>query len=588
MTFNETGQKDLQTCYFVCKSWYSVAIPLNWESINLPNYKVALVKSHLNGFDHYQYFKYGHLITTLTIDGPEIIKGYMGHKFSKPELLMLLNQLPNLSNIDLNYSDYVTEYLEALLYADLQCINEINIGDNEHFNCLDLHFLTCYKSRNSISRMSLSYDKSTIVFNSQQINILNSLTQFNQLEWLHFKNSLDIDLTPYHVQNVCPELKHLIFFSNFPISERAILRLLGTNSEMNRNFSTSLISLELQLPSLSATYTRYLVDYFPSQLNKITIRIPCQGIFGWINTVGMGLALQLMEKIGKIKETFIFFEENSEVQVNDETDMTKYFRLLNAFRGSRQGHCTANFSEEGSTCSIFRYDLSGNLSITYDSRSDDFNSSNFRLNLPDKTSSIIGHEIFDTLNLSCKNLSHDIVRQNLNYFFLNCPTLQSFDFRSSLGVEFEYSYIRYKHKEDLLSSNLTNRDINFLEVGNLYPAQTFFDMMTTHLRDIEAVSLGALDWGHSHNDSTFAYTSQISLLKKNDNKNDDFVLLKYTNGEELYYYIDKEKNKNPQAEYIKNPTMPRLTIVSDTSVSFDFCESKPFYADPSYITLFQQ
>lgn len=95
------------------------------------------------------------------------------------------------------------------------------------------------------------------------------------------------------------------------------------------------------------------------------------------------------------------------------------------------------------------------------------------------------------------------------------------------------------------------------------------DIFTTHLRHIENVSLEDDDWGGIFDDSV-ADLTRFTKLKRfiyltsifcdddedyndddDDNPGNDFVLLKFTNGKEQYYYLNDEKNKNSQVEYSK-------------------------------------
>lgn len=112
--FHYLNQKDIETCYFVCKNWYLVAIRLNREDVKLNNSKIGLVKSHLNDSNYCEYFKYGHLIKKLTVINRDsmleniindlVVEKIFGrlekrntpkdqYKFSKQEILLLLNQL---------------------------------------------------------------------------------------------------------------------------------------------------------------------------------------------------------------------------------------------------------------------------------------------------------------------------------------------------------------------------------------------------------------------------------------------------------------------------------------------------------------
>lgn len=143
------------------------------------------------------------------------------------------------------------------------------------------------------------------------------------------------------------------------------------------------------------------------------------------------------------------------------------------------------------------------------------------------------------------------------------------------------------------SSDPTSRNINYLNLTYISPAERYFDLVTTHLHDIEEVYLKTIDWGRTHNDSVidltcfkklkiFTYKTGLFSFDEeglfsdedsddyDDSRKDDFVLLKYTNGEEHYHYMDEEKNKNPREEYRKNSTKPSLTVICDASVSLDF------------------
>ncbi|KAI9265705.1 hypothetical protein EDC94DRAFT_668597 [Helicostylum pulchrum] len=172
--FRYLEQKDLQTCYFVCKSWYDMAIPLNWGQVTLQNSKIAPAKSYLHHLDHSQYFKYGHLITKLNITDKKKSSQEISYKFSKPELLALLN-------------------------ADLKHISEISTGGFTDDYYYDLLFLVSYRFRDTIARVDLVYDKNTIHLNSHHINTLYSLNEFKKLTKLSLHNKHDINLTPFQV-----------------------------------------------------------------------------------------------------------------------------------------------------------------------------------------------------------------------------------------------------------------------------------------------------------------------------------------------------------------------------------------------------
>ncbi|KAI9262957.1 hypothetical protein EDC94DRAFT_671237 [Helicostylum pulchrum] len=287
-TFLHLTKKGLQAYRFVCKSLHSIVIPFIWKEVKIQDDNISLVKSYLNEFNHGRYFKHGHLIKKLTIEDVNLRfrtilfdegarEDYeKRYKFSKLELLKLLNQLPNLKEIDLSDTSYFVEYLEFLLDANLKHVNKI---DARYFD---------YR-----------YCQETYNCNSQQTNAINSLTQFKELTALDFRNKYDTYLTPFRVQDQCPKLKNLIA-SDYPISESVMLSLLDKSSKINLNSISSLRNLVSKLPSLSNIYTRYLVDYIPNQLTDLSIEISRQSLFNWFDIVEIELALGLMEKISII------------------------------------------------------------------------------------------------------------------------------------------------------------------------------------------------------------------------------------------------------------------------------------------------
>ncbi|KAI9250074.1 hypothetical protein EDC94DRAFT_588921 [Helicostylum pulchrum] len=190
-TFQHLNKKALQTCCFVCKSWYMLAIPLNWKEVTLQNRNIALVKTLLTNYDNNQYFKYSRHTKTLAIIHSNDFRNQ--YKFSKLELLGLLNHLPNLNRIHLGQeSNYFVDYLEFLLDADMPQIKNIDIGyygdHSKDFH--NLFFVVNYRFRDTITSVYLFYDKSIINFNSQHINILDSLAEFKKLTVLEIHNTV--------------------------------------------------------------------------------------------------------------------------------------------------------------------------------------------------------------------------------------------------------------------------------------------------------------------------------------------------------------------------------------------------------------
>ncbi|GAA5816609.1 hypothetical protein MFLAVUS_010139 [Mucor flavus] len=555
-------------------NWYTTAIQLGWEAVTLRDHNIDLVKSHFNNFDHSQYFKHSHLIKKLSFEDDR--NNRYSFKFSKPELLLLLRQLPNLNEFDFSTAFFFEDYLECLLHTNMQHITKIETGTNLYYIRTDLLFSVYYQFRNSITCIRLLYTMNTIDFKSQEINVIDSLTQFKKLTKLKLRNKHDINLTPFQIQDNCPNLEHLEFLSRHPISESAMQHILDDKRRTNLNFISSLTYLELHLPSLSATYTKYLVDYFPNQLTDLNIKIALQSIFNWIEIVGMEVASRLMEKAGGIDKTFIGFKNQAGYQVREsnENETTKYFKLLYSFMGTRQTHCKADFNDVTNNVegfgNSFRYDSLDRLFVMYDLYGSDlYISGTDMMAVPDKTISIIGPEIFHFLefNLSDLHFHGDLYRIS-KYSLSNCPMLQSLNliFNSNSGGS--KRSISLRHKNGKISSDRATCDMNLLQIELIRPSKHVFDLLTTHFHNIEIISLKDKDesWGYQDHDidltgfkklKSFTYTSTDDHSQK-ENK---FFLIRYTNGTE---------RRIRRCAKTKGRDTLQFIVFCDISVSLDF------------------
>ncbi|GAA5805284.1 hypothetical protein HPULCUR_010799 [Helicostylum pulchrum] len=322
--------------------------------------------------------------------------------------------------------------------------------------------------------------------------------------------------------------------------------------------------------------TRLLVDNVPNQLTDLAIKISDQNIFNWIDIVGMELALRLMEKAGSIEKNFIRFGDSEEyqVQANNESNMTKYFKLLNSFRRTRQTLCIAIFNDPVSKTSAsgysFKYDVFNRLFVTYGLYRNDLYESNYaNMAVPDKTSSIIGLEIFHALEFNLLGLydDDDDIYRVLNYSLPNCPRLQSLNIMFNDSI-FLKSSLSLRHKEGKISSDQANGDINFLQMEIIRPSKDLVDLVTTHLHNIEIVSLNAKGWSRRYNGPVIDLTG-LKKLKSliyttADNcsaKENKFGLIQYINETEQHVLeYEKKKGRGHLSSIIR----------CDVSVSIDF------------------
>ncbi|KAI9266419.1 hypothetical protein EDC94DRAFT_583054 [Helicostylum pulchrum] len=371
-------RKDLVECFLVCKIWHTMAITLSWEAATLRNPFQDILDYKDQG------------------------------KYTRLDILELFEQLPNLNEIGFSMTKRPEEYLEYLLDADMRHIGNINTGSNLFSRIRsDLLFSVYYEFRSSITCICLVYDKNTINFNSQQTNILDFLNRFKKLTKLELCNEHDISLTSFQIQENCSNLEHLEFISDLPISESAMQH---------------------------ATYTIYLVDYFPNQLTDLDIMISSLSIFDWIDIVGMKLALRFMEKAARFNG-----------------EMADLISL---------GHS-------------FRYNSLGGLLVTYTLYLSKLRESiTTEMTVPDKTSSIIGSEIFYVLEVNLLVLYNGEECRILNHSLSNCPRLQSLNVTYTTADSSNASF-SLKHKEGLISSDQANCDFNVLQMEYTRPTKHF-------------------------------------------------------------------------------------------------------------------
>ncbi|GAA5815415.1 hypothetical protein MFLAVUS_008923 [Mucor flavus] len=221
----------------------------------------------------------------------------------------------------------------------------------------------------------------------------------------------------------------------------------------------------------------------------------------------------------------------------------------------------------------FRFNNNDELFTTYRLYGNDFYGSNRDMNLPKKTSSAIGPEIFDALELGFWGGHENVLYRALNYSIVNCPKLQIF-YMTCYGFQYynTTSSIGYKYEEDQFCSDQTKCAINYLKMEYINPAQYCLDLVTTHLHNIETLSLTTKECGRQYNDSVidlldfkklkaFIYTSRSLGQEKNCNNQENIlVLIKYINGEEQYYYPDGENGKTSQVERDKTSQQLRALL----------------------------
>ncbi|GAA5811284.1 hypothetical protein MFLAVUS_004717 [Mucor flavus] len=174
--------------------------------------------------------------------------------------------------------------------------------------------------------------------------------------------------------------------------------------------------------------------------------------------------------------------------------MTRYFKLLNAFREDRENKCVAKFrgsdryGELKETYLSISNTRDGTIRATYNLQDNDFCGPDLDLDLPDEASSTIGLEIFSYFDLQLANGDTDDLCRALNYVRFNCPNLQSFLIKCYELVDDEVlSCIYCKHQKGLTSSDPTH--INTLELKHIDSVQNYLDILSTDFHHTESILL---------------------------------------------------------------------------------------------------
>lgn len=109
------SKKDALQCMMACKSWYSVALPIFYESVFI-HYELAIkLASQLETSSKYlrphpKLDRHGKLIKSIRIEDKETVPGFQAYIF----LSDLLRYIPNIKTIDLSLCKDVRHYLFSL------------------------------------------------------------------------------------------------------------------------------------------------------------------------------------------------------------------------------------------------------------------------------------------------------------------------------------------------------------------------------------------------------------------------------------------------------------------------------------------
>ncbi|KAI8051764.1 hypothetical protein BDF21DRAFT_432099, partial [Thamnidium elegans] len=201
------------------------------------------------------------------------------------------------------------------------------------------------------------------------------LSQFKNLKQLVFYNNYRDNLMMFRIQKLYPQLRDLTFMtgSNCHRSSNVLERgAYEKGAEPTVELNKSLRRLNINLLLLPIDYTKHLTSYLTDTLHTVNIQVAYHELYDWIDEVGMENSLTLMKKLGKLNDVCISFRSPS-TDLTHKAKMSKWFQVVNAFKGSKKALCTVKFCGTSSSQDYFKYNaLDGQLVLAYVLEDEDY------------------------------------------------------------------------------------------------------------------------------------------------------------------------------------------------------------------------
>ncbi|KAI9346376.1 hypothetical protein BD770DRAFT_446760 [Pilaira anomala] len=573
--FQHIHKSDLLEVSLVCKEWNLAALQRYYHVLEFYGRNTHRLISII---DQDQYFQHCHWVKMVYLfqketnvclgsssSNEEGEEEEVEENLTKYQLLKFLTHTPNLKILSLDatsgtdYVDYLLDLDESIHLKQLEKITFLT--DPFHFDSTyDLRCDVYFKFRESLKELIIFHERRSNML-IQYGGISNYLSQFKNITHIKLINHSNQAVTVYQLQVACPKLTALEFSTN----EQTLEHRTNDNAFLN---TSNLKSLKLTFPKMSSSFVDMLIYYLPAKLIKFYIKLDDIDLFDWIKLIGIERVLKLAERMSKISSAKLQCEldEDYEAQtVHDESQMTLFFQILNAFKGGKNVLCTADFSDKNSIYQMMSYS-NGVLNISYGLKYQDMyrrnqdgdTRSDFELVLPDKTVSSVGPEIFNRIKF-CLSTTNDqlLTYKILNYSLNNCPHLQYVKF---VGTKDHYPLF-YLHStsvranfysnESLAPLTKTEENIKFIRILHFVPSYDFINMLATYLPNISY-----LDYRSNHNEvtpSAFIDFSKLKNLEKFDLNVNRYCKLKIN-------YIDEKVSHDIELDSIDSVAVPTLTL----------------------------
>ncbi|KAI9258671.1 hypothetical protein EDC94DRAFT_613149 [Helicostylum pulchrum] len=592
----------VKDCVMVCKEWSMPAFQAYFKEVIINDHNTGTLKALV---DQGQYFKYCHWTEKLTVNQES--SGFHFNRepeveFTKEEFLKLIKCFPNLKKIEIRTNKSESNYTRYLLDIDsnhyLTRLESIILRtDTFCANPSNLYCSVYYKFRASLTRISLEHERKSVLA-SKYGGVLNYLNQFKKLTHLTYCNNSGHYTPIYEIQVACPSLTSIQLISHY---SSPLLRAGDNIFDQNSNLK----ELSLSFPNISTRYIETITKYLPESVKKLDITITEIDLYDWIDQVGIENVLQLAERMSNLpKASFQCIpdkEYETEHENIGESNMTIFFKVLNAFKGDKKVPCTASFSDFRSVHNYMRFN-GENISIEYglnyaDLYDDSGEERTLEFSVPDRTASIIGPEIINSLSFYICTVDPELTIKLLKYSLINCTHLQHVEFKGMNSPHHEFvlsSNIDYFH-EGIETYDLTatsKENLKTVKLKNFIPSKEYIDLLANHLPDLQIFTCGGRLGGRFDN-SEESQDHKLDLTRFKSLKivyfdvqlvsiGSKLIKFEYVDGEEKFYQLKDKKDTSFEAislEDIKNnQTTPIGTIVFECEKieRFTLCNARGY------------
>ncbi|GAA5799962.1 hypothetical protein HPULCUR_005383 [Helicostylum pulchrum] len=488
--FKLLDKPTISNCAIVCKDWTVPAFQVYYKEIAINEHGDAL-KASL-----YQEPCFKYCLWTEKVYIRQDRYGY--HQGArKPEdplteqaFLKFFEYFPNLKIIEIIESDYTKCLRDIDSSQYLTRLEQIIFKERSYSEWDDLYCTIYYNFRASLAHISLHHARKSAL-ESQYGGILSYLRQFKKLTHLAYYNSSSYYVTVYKVQVACPSLTSIKMYDY-----RMIPPAFQDDSNVFYQHS-HLKELSVTFANVTSNYIEYIAKCLPKSVESLDISINDIDFYDWIDQVGIDNALKLAQVMSKLFSASLEWVPDKEYETkhenSGESDMTIFFKMLNVFKGDKKVSCTASFSDFRSihnSISFFGEDLRIHYGLNY---VDLFDDSEGKLVLemvvPDRTISVIGPEVINSLMFFMCVTDPDLAFKILKYSLTNCPHLQSL----------EINGVNTPRQECILSSSIDRfrkrvekydpvtisaEALKAVNLKGFLPSQECFDLLSCYLPGI--------------------------------------------------------------------------------------------------------